>query len=55
MKAIKWMLFGIALILFGVCCLFAGYVDGKVGIAWLGMLCPMFGLIICILAVSMKN
>ena len=46
MKAIKWMLFGIACMLLGI---------SSGGLELLGALCPVLGVIICLLAVTMKE
>lgn len=55
MKAIKWMLFGIALLLLGICGMLGCALDGGGGSVALGLLCPLFGILICILAVSKKD
>ena len=55
MKAIKWMLFGMAWMLLGISCLLAGAFFGGDGLRVLGMLFPIFGGIVCILAATMKE
>ena len=55
LKAIKWMLFGIAWILLGISCLLASALFGGGGLELLGVLCPALGAIICILAVARKE
>ena len=55
MKAIKWMLFGIAWMLLGISCLLASALFGGGGLELLGVLCPALGAIICILAVTRKE
>ena len=55
LKAIKWMLFGIACMLLGISCLLASAFFGGGGLELLGVLCPVLGVIICLLAVTMKE
>ena len=55
MKAIKWMLFGIACMLLGISCLLASALFGSGGLELLGALCPVLGVIICLLAATMKE
>ena len=55
MKGIKWMLFGIAWMLLGISCLLASTLFGGGGLELLGGLCPVLGVIICLLAVTMKE
>lgn len=55
MKAIKWMLFGIACMLLGISCLLASALFGSGGLELLGAMCPVLGVIICLLAVTMKE
>ena len=55
MKGIKWMLFGIAWMLLGISCLLASALFGGGGLELLGALCPVLGVIICLLAVTMKE
>ena len=43
MKAIKWMLFGIACMLLGISCLLASAFFGGGGLELLGVLCPVLG------------
>lgn len=50
MKAIKWMLFGIACMILSLCCILAFYLDAGVF-----ALIAIVGFIICILAMSMKE
>ena len=55
MKAIKWMLFGLALILSGIAFSLTAVLAGGEGLAFLGILCPIFGLIVCVLGLSIKE
>ena len=55
MKGIKWMLFGIAWMLLGISCLLASALSGGGGLELRGALCPVLGVIICLLAVTMKE
>ena len=55
MKGIKWMLFGSAWMLLGISCLLASALSGGGGLELLGALCPVLGVIICPLAVTMKE
>ena len=51
MKTIKWLLFGIACMLLGLCMLLWTVTGGS----GLGLFLPMVGAIICGLAMTMKD
>lgn len=55
MKSIKWMLLGIALILTGIGTLLGYAVVGVSGLEVVGLLCPVIGLIVCILGMTRED
>lgn len=55
MKSIKWMLLGIALILTGIATLLGYAVVGMAGLEVVGLLCPIIGLIVCVLGMTRED
>lgn len=55
MKSIKWMLMGIALILTGISAQLGYAVVGIEGFGVVGILCPIFGLIVCGLGMTRED
>lgn len=54
-KSIKWMLLGIALILTGIGTLLGYAVVGVDGLEIVGLLCPIIGLIVCVLGMTRED
>ena len=56
MRGIKWLLFGIALILLGIWCLLAAGDSGDArGFGWLAVLSPLIGIILCVAGMCRRD